>query len=156
MNTHNRGFTLIIAVLISSIVLSIGLSMFNISIKQSILSSTARESQAAFFAADSGIECASYWEYKTPSEFDPGLATITCNNQSIGVTHPAASGNDPLGVPYIEASQFTLPLGGASAPCAVVTVQKSVTPSTQIESRGYNTCDANDPRRTERGIRITQ
>jgi len=39
--------------------------------------------------------------------------------------------------------------------CATVTVTKSETTGTTIESRGYNTCDASNPRRVERGLRAT-
>lgn len=156
---HSRGFTLIIAVLISSVVLAIGLAMFNVAVKQTILSSTAKESQYAFYAADSGIECTSYWEYKPPTspfEANPPF-NITCNGQSITVSNAT-----PTGV-YDIARTFTVsmsPTGAVSSPCAVVIVQKNTSgpgsPGTQIESRGYNTCTLSDPRRTERAIRITQ
>lgn len=150
----NKGFTLILAVLISSIVLAIGLAMFNISVKQTLLSYTARESHFAFYAADSGLECTEYWEYvndwfniaKTP----PGNTdNITCNGSSIAVTYSTAGAN------FIRT--FTLNLGTPpDAPCAEVTITKTATPSTIMESRGYNTCDTNNPKRTERAIRITQ
>lgn len=154
----HKGFTLIIAVLISSVVLSIGLSMFNISIKQSILSSTARESQSSFFAADSGMECASFWEYKTPSAFSNADCswgtTRRCANQDITVAAVTADSG------YDYACQFTMYLRGTGVTdgeCAVVTINKDTTPvATKMESRGYNTCNTSDPRRTERGIRITQ
>ena len=157
---NKQGFTLIIAVLISSIILSIGLSMFNISIKQSILSATARESQSSFFAADSGIECASYWDYKYNAFVQSGYSgpLPRCANQDIGPLAPnCALAGDPG---YDYKCVFTMYLEGANqteGACAVVTVNKIVSPAgTKIESRGYNTCNTSDPRRTERGIRITQ
>ncbi len=61
---RQRGFTLFYAVLISSLLLAIGLAIFNITFKEVILSSGARESANAFYAADTGLECALYWDLK--------------------------------------------------------------------------------------------
>jgi Tfp pilus assembly protein PilX len=153
----NKGFTLILAVLISSIVLAIGLAMFNISIKQTLLSYTARESHFAFYAADAGLECVQYWEYVNDwfntSKSGP-TDTITCNGGSVTVTYSTSGSN------YIRT--FSLMLGAVpDSPCATVTVTKTNTPSTIMESRGYNVgdgpnCTSSNPKRTERAIRITQ
>lgn len=58
----NRGFTLLFAVLISSMVLIVGASIITIALKQNYLSGTARDSQYAFYASNSGLECAMYWD----------------------------------------------------------------------------------------------
>ena len=39
--------------------------------------------------------------------------------------------------------------------CAIVEVTKNADGSTNIYSRGYNTCDASHPRRVERGVEVT-
>lgn len=52
------GFALIMALVISSVVLSIGLSMLSITIKQVDLTATARESEVAFQTASAAMECA--------------------------------------------------------------------------------------------------
>ncbi|MEK7579408.1 MAG: LamG-like jellyroll fold domain-containing protein, partial [Patescibacteria group bacterium] len=57
-----RGFTLFYAVLVASLLLAIGIAIFNITFKELVLSSGSRESTNAFYAADSGIECAFYWD----------------------------------------------------------------------------------------------
>jgi len=62
----NEGFVLIFSVIISSILLSVGLAMFSIALKELILSSSGRESQFAFYAADSASECAVYWDIRHP------------------------------------------------------------------------------------------
>lgn len=157
-----KGFTLIISVLISSILLSIGLAMFNISLKEALLSSIGKESQTSFFASDSGIECVVYWEYTyqlppdPPSVFDAVVvaADVPCINTSgangITVDSSSCAGG-------ICTHNLTYRPGASSDECARISIQKdSSVPSTVIESRGYNTCDTNDPRRTERAIRITQ
>ena len=50
------------SVLIVSITLAISLGVSNIIEGQIFLASTGRQSQAAFYAADAGMECAVYWE----------------------------------------------------------------------------------------------
>lgn len=59
MNTK-RGYALIIAIIVMSVMLSFGLSLGSLAYKQQTLSSGARESQYAFYAADAGLECALY------------------------------------------------------------------------------------------------
>lgn len=58
----SRGVTLFYAILIGSIILLIGASMLNLALKEFLLSASVRESEYAFFAADSGSECALYWD----------------------------------------------------------------------------------------------
>lgn len=59
-----RGFTLFYAVLVSSLLLALGLAIFNITYKELILSAGARESATAFYAADAALECALFWDRK--------------------------------------------------------------------------------------------
>ncbi len=53
-----KGFSVLFASLTGSLVLAIGLAILSITIKQITLASAGRESQLAFYAADTGIECA--------------------------------------------------------------------------------------------------
>lgn len=57
-----RGMTILLAVLLVSTVLLISLSLFNITLKQIILSAVARDSRYAFYAADSARNCSLYWD----------------------------------------------------------------------------------------------
>jgi hypothetical protein len=59
---NDRGVVLLIAVTISSLVLVIGIGIISIITKEIVLSSLNKNSQAAFFAADSGIDCAMHWD----------------------------------------------------------------------------------------------
>ena len=59
-----RGFALLFAVFIAGLMTTIGLAIFNITIKEVTLSGTGRESQFAFYAADTGAECALYLDTK--------------------------------------------------------------------------------------------
>lgn len=53
-----KGFSVLFASLTGSLVLAIGLAILSITIKQITLASAGRESQLAFYSADTGIECA--------------------------------------------------------------------------------------------------
>lgn len=142
----SKGFTLLYATLISSLLLAIGLAIFNITIKELILSSSARESQFAFYAADSGIECALYWDIKRGPISTTTPTPISCNGTDMTV------GGVGYGVPSVFSFDF-LP---DESYCVDVTVIKNEThPRTVLKSRGYNTCDTTNPRRIERAIEAT-
>jgi hypothetical protein len=147
----NKGYTLLFAVIVSSLVLSVGISILNISKKEFLLSSSARESTIAFYAADSGLECAIYHDFKRNSFINPPK-TLKCNNQDI---MPELSANTFSFDYYLDS--MTSDLNNKS--CARITVIKG-TDYTDFESRGYNMgwdttnnrCDLPSPKRVERAI----
>jgi hypothetical protein len=59
----NKGFALLFSVIVSVVLLAIGLSIISVSLKQLVFAGTGRESQIAFYAANTGIECALYWNF---------------------------------------------------------------------------------------------
>lgn len=65
-----RGFALLFSVLVSSLLLTIGLSIFNIALKELAISTATRQSIHAFYAADSGREEAIYLDTKLGIVFD--------------------------------------------------------------------------------------
>jgi len=148
-----KGFTLLIAIITTSMLLIVSFVVVNIALKQIVLANAAKESQYAFYAADSGTECAIYWDLRrdgTISSFDPyhsqASHTITCNGNVL-VTRPQVVG---------EYSTSTININFTKG-CAVVRVVKHVgsATTTTIDSRGYNTCDTSSPRRYERGVLLT-
>lgn len=56
----DRGFVMLFSVLVAALILLIGTGIFSVIQKEVVLSSYARESQRAFYAADSALECALY------------------------------------------------------------------------------------------------
>lgn len=212
----------------ASIILAVGVSIISIALKQLQISTVGRESQYAFYAANTGAECALYWDfhgvlqpvstggaqaYQRLAVFSNPFAkgsevllengdidSVTCagtvlaanrgitpnstspNNYDDSWVAENCSANDPSS-PCPEASlasAFTVFLAhdpddptkpDKLGPCARVTVTKTrgepkagggVDPKvdgssleTVIESRGYNFCDQNNPRRVERGLRYT-
>lgn len=146
LRQRRAGFAILYSVLISSILLAIGLAIFNITIKELLFSSLGRDSQFAFYAADTGTECALYWDFVNDAFSTSSVTSIECADTII----PDMGGNG-YGVPNV----FTIDL--APEPyCTIVSVTKLDNPRrTFIEARGYNTCDTANPRRVERAIRVT-
>lgn len=152
-STTRRGFTLLIAVLIGSILIALGSAIFSIVSKEIILSSSGRESQFAFFAADTGIECALYWDVKH-NAFSSGsaLTDVACGGAPAVLTRTA--GNNGTSPTLTTSFSFSLD-SGVTNPCATVTVVKTTFPtSTVVASQGYNTCVTTNPLRLERAIRV--
>ncbi len=152
---RKRGYVLAFAVLVGSILISIGLGMFNIAIKEVVLSSSGRESQLAFYAADSGGECAVYWDIRHPNFSSSVFATssqsvipssgVSCAGKDITSDWTVVTGAGS-GI-----TTFNINLSNGSCTTVVVTKQSN---TTKIESRGLNTCNTSNPRRLERGLRI--
>jgi len=64
LNKDEKGFVILIAIMVSLILLSIGVFIASVAVRELMLSSSAKQSQAAFFAADSVLECALFKEFK--------------------------------------------------------------------------------------------
>src|SRR3989344_3678709 len=147
-NKLKHGFTLLLSILVVSVVLSVGLGIFDIMTKELKLSGIGRESQIAFYAADAGIECFFYWEIKHPGLADSAFEPAT------GVTNRiSCAGNNNIEIKGSSPYSFNLPLSDNS--CAKITVTKSS--FTTVESRGYNIkdCDSTSSFKVERAIRVT-
>lgn len=149
LRAAERGFTLLLSVLIASILLTLGYEIYNFTVKEVALSFSGRESQFAFYAADSGVECALWADAKLDAfatsspvvELPCGLATSTLARTLTGTTH---------------VTTFTMRTGGVPKEhCTDVRVTRSEPKQTVIESFGRNTCSDTDPLRLERAIRVT-
>ena len=166
----NKGMTLFIAVSIMGVLLFISFAVVNVAIKGSLFATSGRDSQFAFYAADSGLECALYWDSKydafSTSSHPLLIAdTIYCAESGIAGTGQSLYGTTTLsriglGGDSNQTSIFSFLMDQSvvSSPCAVVTVRKYYSGTnlmTYIKSRGYNTCDTSHPRRVERGIEVT-
>ena len=121
------GFVILFAVTISSILLAIALGVANIAVKEVKFSTSAKDTNEAFLAADTGIEYALFHD-KTPSEYAPGSWNSTNLEYCCG--------------------------GAGGTSCAKVSITKDNTSppntTTLIISKGYNigdvgTCDSANP-----------
>lgn len=144
-----RAFTLLMSVLVSSVLLALGYEIYNLAVKEVKLSSAGRESQFAFFAADTGIECSLYLDTKFDafSTTSP-LTEVPCGVSTSSVTR-LISGDS-----YITTFSFSLGSGDRTQ-CVDVRVTRDEPKHTIIESFGHNTCVFDDPLRLERAIRVT-
>ncbi len=163
---HERGFTLFIAALVSSVLLSLAIYMAGIAQKELLLTNLARESQYAFYAADAGAECSLYLDFQARFEPGTGQTAIQCG----GVLLTNLADNSTTGT-YSTAltTSSTTPSVRLSyqqaGRCIIMHIYKlDVSPQdgildsngTIIDSRGYNTACSltNSPRRLERAVRL--
>ncbi|MBV9159303.1 MAG: hypothetical protein JO019_01765 [Candidatus Kaiserbacteria bacterium] len=145
-----RGFTLLLAALVASIVLMLGSSIFAIAQKQVTLSSIGRDSQFAFYAADTGAECALYYDIRfhafATSTQSAGASTIVCDGSTVttSVTAAANAATSTFQLDLFTANQIA-PIVGVPN-CVQVTVAKNPSsPYTVIHADGYSTsCGAVD------------
>ena len=153
-----RGFALLYTVLVISAMTLLLSGVYSLARKETILSITGNESVEAWYAADTGTECALYHLYKR----EPGLDSVEC----YGVKIPLVQNSFGQDVFYIKGD-------GSEKTCAQVITRKNMpvligTDSVlvnEIVSRGFSSCKkyessphyrplAEDPYLTERRIRV--
>ncbi len=158
--TRNKGYILLLSVLVSSIILAMSLGIFTISIKEVVLASFLKDSARAFQAADRAVECTLYWDRSSPqngmtgSIFSTSSASVpplninsaTCDGQQLTSSGWTVTTSSATGT-----TQFLLNFADGS--CATVEVIKDAI-STMVTGNGYNSCDASNPRRTQRTIEV--
>lgn len=160
-----NGFTLFVAVLVASLVLAIGFSISNIVLKQLAISGSGGGSLVAFYAADSAVECAVYWDRKdqngdlwddagvfatsTPPGFIPG--NMRCGSDGEVYAFKKTCDNSPTTCDSASVAATTTFAVGFNDPddtrylaCAHVLVSRwndvvTGEQRTSIVTRGYNT-----------------
>lgn len=147
----SRGVTLFVSIVIAGTLLLVSMGIINVAVRQAFLTSAGRESQYAFYAADTGIECALYWDVKNSTGVS---AFSTTTGTSIRCNRDANNPSNEFVVGGSSVSTFTMTFL-PDPYCARVTVTKSADGSTKVESLGYNTCNSSNPRRVERAVRAT-
>lgn len=131
------GVTILFAILLVSIVLTVGLTLLNITLRQLVLSSLARESQFAFYAADSARNCARYYDsLEDPTErpfgyfaLENGVLTfrgngsknMTCGTLATNVLSDNSTANYSFGAVFDSGERQT---------CAYVQVTKGINDTT--------------------------
>jgi hypothetical protein len=146
---NQAGFTLLYALVVIGLLLSVGSSVFGIMIKELKISQTGQESQIAYYVAESGVECALFWGL-TEDIFRSGGA-FTCNWDDTVNDDNVFSVTTNCDAVCQFRINFREDASDTHYPCALVTVNTSA-PKTVVQSRGYNTCAPNFPRRVERGV----
>ncbi|HEY4507444.1 MAG TPA: hypothetical protein VJJ47_00970 [Candidatus Paceibacterota bacterium] len=95
------AFVLLYAVVVASMVLAVGISIISIATKQVAISGLGRESQYAFYAANTGTECALFWDLHGYLEEIAGAAAGTYSRLSV-FPSPLTSNGDDSEVPAGE------------------------------------------------------
>ncbi len=163
------------ALLVSSLALAIGASIFDITLREIDLSNAATQSQYAVYVADSGAECALYWDSKysgnggsafATSSADGQFATsgVVCNGVDVAAAAVAATPTTWPQSTTASAATTTFTIAGVpivkngqtiQTPCALVSISKLGNPSvTTVTSHGYNTCVAG-PLQLERVFQVS-
>ncbi|MFA5764225.1 MAG: hypothetical protein WC915_05455 [archaeon] len=159
------GFAILFAVLASSLMITIGISIFNITLKEIMIATSAQDSERAYYAADSARECALYWDIKAgsfPTCLDSSCATpststkntIKCNGNSIILSFVKQGS-----YVYNYATTTFFRYGAITEPDADMTIKKTFTAGspdiikTEITSKGHNFGILG--KRVERGVTQT-
>ncbi len=139
---------MLFTVLIISIILSIALGIADLTYKQTILSNLANDSQAAFYQADSGVECGMYYDLhlgelprgttinQAPNQFICGANTMTIVSAQSYTDH------------FVYQEDIS-----TSQPCFSVIFDKTDAVKNSVSARGFSTC-LTTPRQVERGLNV--
>jgi hypothetical protein len=148
---RKNGFVLLYTMILASIILSITFGILNVALKETNFSVSARATNEAFFAADTGAECALYYD-KTA---DPTLNPFNSQNPQMMIYCSDAQSETNV-MPFQDDHTWQFPvlgLGSARAGCAIVTVSKNPDDfSTTVISKGYNNCVSKS---VERELKVT-
>ena len=126
---HERegGIAMLFAILISAALLLVALGISQIAYKELTFSIEAKDSDRAFMAADTGIECGLYMD---------SMGSFTGTSSDTMYCH-----NIPVNVSQTGTSTFQFSLGLSPNSCAQVYIDKgsgATATGTQIDSYGYN------------------
>jgi hypothetical protein len=156
-NKYKKGVVLVFAIILSVILFTFAAGVLNIATKELNFSTSAKDSNNAFYAADSGVECALENDMSTKHVFlDPA------GDPPPDIDPVACFGDDNISsTPYPKFEFILLDLGPGGQACAKVLVEKNfdLLGSTRITSKGYNmgsvnNCDQTGLNSTERVIEV--
>lgn len=80
------------SLLVVSVVVSIGLVVIDLTLKQLRLSTNSKDSETAFHAANAAMECARYWRNHSSTTFDVGgnVDEVECFGETIALNDPTS------------------------------------------------------------------
>lgn len=144
---NKKGYALLFTIMIISVISVITAGLISTSTKQLILSSLAKNSQTAFYQADTAGDCALYTDLaKTTEQIQEFIDTgdgLDCGGKKLFISG--------------DTSNYTLmpnDVLGSNTPCFSISIEKTGI-DTKIVAKGYNICNLNNPRVVEREIQIS-
>ncbi len=117
----DSGFALLISLIVVGVVISIGLSVLDLTIKQVRLSTNAKESELAFHAANAGMECARFWRRASSSQMEIGapISPVCFNvNPDTNLINTPSTTYIGDGVTFLYSYEFTW--GGTQPRCTQI------------------------------------
>lgn len=132
------GFVILFAVVVSALLVLLMSGVYGQAIRETALSSTARQSLLAFYAADSAMECALYDQFRD-NGLDDQLDCYGRNNLDAGTTSP-----------YWQFAIYPDTASNVGQVCAEIIVRSGVPnggfdSTTEVITRGFNSCDNESP-----------
>lgn len=147
-NQNQKGYAILFTVIIVSAISVIAAGITNAIYKQIVLSSLSRDSQTAFYMADTASDCALLFDMEVKDTI-PDFLNLESYSWNCG-------GFDMTVDPSIDGSYDIEPsgsVGEGQGPCYRVQTTKN-DPSTTIIANGYNICNKDNIRTVERQIKI--
>lgn len=144
---NEKGYAILFTVIIVSAISVVAAGISNSIYKQIVLSSLAKDSQVAFYQADTASDCALLFDMEITStlEFlDNNSMTWLCGGFNMDVTKGQYGSYKIMPNSADEDKNI---------PCYRVEVTKNLE-NTTILANGYNICNKNNIRTVERQIKI--
>lgn len=152
-HTNNQsGFALLMTIIVVSVVLSVTLTIVDLSLKQLQLSSDTTESEIAFHASNAGLECARYTRNFKSSDFESGSpvnfrcfgdnsmvvggAPSILVRKGVGFATPAVIGTDVSVFRYVKSISWGNPGSERCSEMNILTIMTSDT--IQVGGSGVN------------------
>lgn len=151
-NFQQKGFVLLFALLVATVLLTLGIGIANIIRKEFQFASIGKNSIVSYYAADTGAECAlannsSFGDTalgSSPSISCSGLYGYTFSTETVGSTD-------------YKVHSFVLgDQGDTFKKCSSVQVRvEPISGTKYVISRGFNVCNASETRnRVERALYV--
>lgn len=150
--SKQKGYAILFAVVITSIISVIVAGISNLTYKQLILSSLVKDSQQAFYMADTAIECALYGHFMKGDNYDDAAEENTWHcGPDIGDLFTLKVPDDTVGISY----KLEQPAYDKNTPCYEFNVDRdSIPDEVHIRARGYNICNKSLLRTVQREIEV--
>ncbi len=109
-----KGFVILVAVVVSTLLVSIGVFISTTALKELQLAASTKNSLQAFYAADSAIECALFHDFNTGISGGPFprnqyditnnvvSPTVSCNGMDLTICHAGNTADVNCGKPGME------------------------------------------------------
>lgn len=152
LETKQKGYAILFTMVLVGIISTIAIGLANLSYKQLILSSVARDSQISFYQADMALECALYVENIENKETltSPYICGINSNGNNYSLDF--AINTNGSGSYELNPSSSDI---SSSSPCFNISRTENLEGVISVDAKGYNICNKTNIRTVEREVQVT-